>query len=558
MKHVLSALCAALGISLLFLPADALAAGQPSPRELRQAAENGDADAANKLGVWYEKGKFGLPRDANAAVRWYRRAADGGSLLAMHNLGDCYLNGVGVLANPAHAYAWYKKTAEAGGAIGYEDIGNFFRTVGFGGPDPATAKIWYAAAARQGRKKAQQALLELGGSRQPVTGPASPCESAARGRGTTSGTLRSVRDYGPKDSGWLLLTLDDRGGTVDILALDADQDAALGALKQGRGADLAGRSVSVGWSLVRGLDDFTASCADLRRYTPGTLRAGDSEPLQTTAAPAGKRASGDVYIGFDGLLLGAFLDGAWVGAEDLQNSPRYHGKRLWGGLDGTIYTVNGLVGECVMGALINDHPEEFEKEYGPLAEFPIFKMQTPQGNYEGKEPALFLGGPGSRFSPMPRPMRAIRDDDGRFAEMVRRFLEGRGLRGAECRMKKLVAVDLDGDGTDEHIISAEDFKGEGLAPKWGKAGAYSVILLERTVNGRSTVTPLVADLCAGDREPAEGALPRSQTIKMCADVNGDGRMEVIIASDYYEGGEYIVFTVDDGGVAKVLDQGMGV
>ncbi len=558
MKHILSVFCAVLSVSLLLLSTDAPAAGQPSPKELRQAAERGDADAANKLGVWYEKGRYGLPQDAAAAMRWYRRAAAGGSILAMHNLGDCYLNGVGVLENPAHAYAWYKKTAEAGGAIGYEDIGNFFRTVGFGRPDLATAKIWYAAAARQGRKKAQQALLELGGSKQRVTGPAGPCESAARGQGTTTGTLKRVRDYGPKDSGWLLLTVDDGGRAVDILALDADQDAVLAALKKDGGAELSGRRVSVGWSLVRGIDDFTASCTDIRRYTRGTLRADGAGSVQTAAATEGKRASGDIYIGFDGLLLGAFLGDAWVGAEDLQNSPRYHEKRLWGGLDGTLYTVNGLVGECVMGAPINDHPEEFEKEYGPLAAFPIFKMQTPTGNYEGKEPALFLGGPGSRFSPMPRPMRTIQDDDGRYAEMVRSYLAGQGLRGADCRMKKLVAVDLDGDGTDEHIISAEDFKDGGLAPKWGKAGMYSVILLERTVNGRSQVTLLQGDFCPEDREPAEGALPRSQTLKMCADVNGDGRMEIIIASDYYEGGEYIVFTVGEDGVTKVLDQGMGV
>ena len=41
----------------------------------------------------------------------------------MHNLGDCYLNRVGVEFSPAKAYAWYKAAAEHGGAIGYEDIG---------------------------------------------------------------------------------------------------------------------------------------------------------------------------------------------------------------------------------------------------------------------------------------------------------------------------------------------------------------------------------------------------------------------------------------------------
>ena len=94
-----------------------LALSATSLAEVQKAALSGDASAANRLGVWYEKGQNGLPKDPTQAVSWYRKAAKLGNILAMHNLGDCYLQQVGVAYDPAQAYAWYKMAAEAGGAM---------------------------------------------------------------------------------------------------------------------------------------------------------------------------------------------------------------------------------------------------------------------------------------------------------------------------------------------------------------------------------------------------------------------------------------------------------
>ena len=111
---------AAAAAALSLLAGSALAA--PSLEETMAAANRGDPAAANRIGVWYEKGQNGLLQNREKAVEWYRKAAQGGSVLAMHNLGDCYLNSVGVAYSPAQAYAWYKACAEHGGAIGYVDF----------------------------------------------------------------------------------------------------------------------------------------------------------------------------------------------------------------------------------------------------------------------------------------------------------------------------------------------------------------------------------------------------------------------------------------------------
>ncbi len=77
------------------------------------AAENGDANAQNMLGMCYCNG-YGVVYDYEEAVKWYKKAADQGLVVAQFNLGWCYETGVGVEANIDEAKEWYKKAAEQG------------------------------------------------------------------------------------------------------------------------------------------------------------------------------------------------------------------------------------------------------------------------------------------------------------------------------------------------------------------------------------------------------------------------------------------------------------
>ena len=116
------------------------------------------AAAANRLGVWYEKGQHRLVRDAGTAAEWYRVSADAGNALAMHNLGDLYRKGLGVQTDAEQAFDWYQRAALAGHAIGYEDMGDCYLK-GIGVPaDTAKALIMYRKAADMGRKTAAQKL----------------------------------------------------------------------------------------------------------------------------------------------------------------------------------------------------------------------------------------------------------------------------------------------------------------------------------------------------------------------------------------------------------------
>ena len=59
--------------TLSLLAGSALAA--PNLEETMAAASRGDPAAANRIGVWYEKGQNGLLRNHEKAVEWYRKAA---------------------------------------------------------------------------------------------------------------------------------------------------------------------------------------------------------------------------------------------------------------------------------------------------------------------------------------------------------------------------------------------------------------------------------------------------------------------------------------------------
>ena len=80
---------------------------------VRQAADQGDADAQNNLGFRYAEGR-GVPQDDAEAARWFRLAAEQGYADAQLNLGAAYTDGRGVLKDDAEAVRWWGLAAEQG------------------------------------------------------------------------------------------------------------------------------------------------------------------------------------------------------------------------------------------------------------------------------------------------------------------------------------------------------------------------------------------------------------------------------------------------------------
>jgi hypothetical protein len=83
----------------------------------RFSAERGDVQSQYFMGEHYELGDSGLPRDLNAALKWYYKAADKGHATAQYKIGLFHEKGyAGLGGGMAAAKPWYEKAAAAGNA----------------------------------------------------------------------------------------------------------------------------------------------------------------------------------------------------------------------------------------------------------------------------------------------------------------------------------------------------------------------------------------------------------------------------------------------------------
>jgi uncharacterized protein len=147
-------------------------------RLLKPFAEQGYADAQNKLGVMYDNGA-GVSEDDVEAMRWYRKAADQGNANAQYSLGSMYQFGVGLVEDYAEAVRWYRRAADQGNANAQYSLGSMYQ-FGVGlTEDYAVAVRWYRKAAEQGHATAE---LDLG-------------VMYARGEGVTQDKAEAVRWY---------------------------------------------------------------------------------------------------------------------------------------------------------------------------------------------------------------------------------------------------------------------------------------------------------------------------------------------------------------------------
>jgi len=126
---------------------------------LQNAAENGHVKAAVTLGDALLNGN-GAPPAPNDALRWYHKAAEGGSTMALVRLGDFYsLRPEG--GNISRALEWYRKAADANISAAMIRLGRMF-SEGQGVPqDYALAATWFSRAAAAGSGPAMVELSAL-------------------------------------------------------------------------------------------------------------------------------------------------------------------------------------------------------------------------------------------------------------------------------------------------------------------------------------------------------------------------------------------------------------
>jgi TPR repeat protein len=127
---------------------------------LEKAADAGNAEGMNGLGLLYEQG-WGVSRDYAQALEWFQKAVEAGNTEALEHLGFLYEHGDGVAQNYVTAREYYQKAADRGNAVAMTNLGFLYEKGARVTQDYAQARQWFQRAADAGDAKAKQALLRL-------------------------------------------------------------------------------------------------------------------------------------------------------------------------------------------------------------------------------------------------------------------------------------------------------------------------------------------------------------------------------------------------------------
>ena len=125
-------------------------------KELKNLAEQGNAEAQLKVGFMYYSGR-GIVQDYEKSIYWFKKSALQGNPLAQSNVGYMYKEGEGVPQDYTEAAKWYRHAADRGNALAQLALGSFYEK-GLGLPqDEVQSLMWFILAAVQGNANAKAA-----------------------------------------------------------------------------------------------------------------------------------------------------------------------------------------------------------------------------------------------------------------------------------------------------------------------------------------------------------------------------------------------------------------
>lgn len=132
-------------------------------RWFKAAADKGMAEAQNALGVCYFEGQ-GVEIDYDEAVRLFKAAAEKGNHHAQNNLASRYYKGEGVLLDYEKAVYWYEKAAMNGNIYAQYNLGICYYEGNGVSKNTQEAIKWIEKSARKGNQDAMSWLESKKGS----------------------------------------------------------------------------------------------------------------------------------------------------------------------------------------------------------------------------------------------------------------------------------------------------------------------------------------------------------------------------------------------------------
>jgi hypothetical protein len=238
-----------------------------------------------------------------------------------------------------------------------------------------------------------------------------------------------------------------------------------------------------------------------------------------------------------GYLVGATKDGKWTKADEaakaMPEQTTYH-----------IYGLTESLGEAKGGKAKGEEAPCEETLFVGLSDKP-------------DKGVIAVAAP---WNALPRKPRPLDPTQAVYLNAVREFLKTKGITEPKAKIDSIFRVDLDGDGEDEVLISATNyFNEDNSVPMRSPAGSYSMVLLRRVVAGKVETQLIDGEFhpTAYVRKEDSFDAPNVYNVTAVLDLNGDGKMEIVIESHYYEGGMTRIFQCDPDKAKEVLSVGCG-
>jgi hypothetical protein len=244
-----------------------------------------------------------------------------------------------------------------------------------------------------------------------------------------------------------------------------------------------------------------------------------------------------------GYFFGASENGKWINAERAAKS--IHGKTTY-----QVYSLTKKIGQITAGK-----PMSIEEPC------PDTLMVSQSSRLKGGVIGL-----AAAWNALPRKPVIADVTQPVYVEAVGNFLKSRGIADPKVRITRILRVDLDGDGEEEVLISAtnyftEDKSNLSAAPfpeapiESPRRGSYSIVILRRVIADKVQTQLVAGELYP---KPDESVPPNVYQVAAVLDLNGDGKLEVIVHSFYYEGTQTAIYRCEPDQIEAVLFVECGV
>ncbi len=233
-----------------------------------------------------------------------------------------------------------------------------------------------------------------------------------------------------------------------------------------------------------------------------------------------------------GGLLGGVENGTFLDAKTTFEMLKGEGNY-------TLFGIRGKTGELTSTVKEPDVPcEEFY--------YAETKLDVKQG----------VGiGTSRTWNPVPRVSKSINLNDKTYLNAVSAILRSKGLPKAKAIIEQAVRVDLDGDGVEEVVLTASNYGGS-ISPS-AKVNDYSFVVVRKVVAGKVQTIVIAEEYI---KKNIKFGAPSRFEVSAIADLNGDGKMEIVLYGEYYEGSGASTYEIKGNKAVEIkqLETGCGV